>query len=115
MATPSVVHQRVHSFGTEGRIEISIPFNQPQDEPTVYLMHDGSSLHGLDAKKFTVPTADQYQLQAEYYAKLIRSGEKPGRRDQEHARHRCVVQIGQNGTIREGLAYSAPCSMAPVG
>jgi predicted dehydrogenase len=27
-----------------------------------------------------VPTADQYQLQAEYYCKLIRSGEKPSRK-----------------------------------
>lgn len=85
VATQSVVHQRVHVFGTEGRIEISIPFNQPQDEPTVYLMHDGLSLHGLDAKKFTVPTADQYQLQAEYYSKLIRSGEKPSPRRLEDA------------------------------
>jgi predicted dehydrogenase len=77
VATQSVVHQRVHIFGTKGRIEITIPFNQPQDESTVYLMHDGSTLAGLDAKKVTVPTADQYQLQAEYYSKLIRSGEKP--------------------------------------
>jgi predicted dehydrogenase len=85
VATQSVVHQRVHIFGTKGRIEITIPFNQPQDEPTVYLMHDGSSLHGLDAHKFTVPTADQYQLQAEYYSKLIRSGEKPSSKRLEDA------------------------------
>jgi predicted dehydrogenase len=85
VATQSVVHQRAHIFGTKGRIEITIPFNQPQDEPTVYLMHDGSTLAGLDAKKVTVPTADQYQLQAEYYAKLIRSGEKPSPKRLEDA------------------------------
>lgn len=85
VATQSVVHQRVHIFGTKGRMEISIPFNQPQDEPTIYLMHDGSSLHGLDAKKVTVPTADQYQLQAEYYSKLVRSGEKPSPKRLEDA------------------------------
>jgi predicted dehydrogenase len=77
VSTQSVPHQRAHIFGTEGRIEITIPFNQPQNEPTIYLMHDGSSMHGLDARQFTIGTADQYQLQAEYYSKLIRSGERP--------------------------------------
>jgi predicted dehydrogenase len=80
VSTQSVVHQRAHIFGTNGRLEITIPFNQPQNDPTVYLIHNGSSLHGLDASTFTVPTADQYQLQAEYYCKLIRSGEKPSRK-----------------------------------
>jgi predicted dehydrogenase len=85
VATQSVVHQRAHIFGTEGRIEITIPFNQPQNDPTVYLMHDGLSLHGLDAKPHTIATADQYQLQAEYYSKLIRSGEKPSPKRLEDA------------------------------
>ena len=85
VSTQSVVHQRAHIFGTKGRLEITIPFNQPQNDPTVYLMHDGSSPHGLDARQFTVPTADQYQLQAEYYCKLIRSGEKPSPKRLEDA------------------------------
>ena len=46
VSTQSVPHQRVHLFGTDGRIEITIPFNQPQDAPTVYLTHDGSTLDG---------------------------------------------------------------------
>jgi predicted dehydrogenase len=85
VSTQSIPHQRVHIFGTKGRIEITIPFNQPQNDPTIYLMHDGSSLDGLDARRFTVPTADQYQLQAEYYCKLIRSGEKPSPKRLEDA------------------------------
>jgi predicted dehydrogenase len=85
VSTQSVYHQRVHIFGTKGRIEITIPFNQPQDEPCIYLMHDGSSAAGLDAKRFTVPTADQYELQAEYYSKLVRSREKPTPRRLEDA------------------------------
>jgi hypothetical protein len=48
-------------------------------------MHDGTSLHGLDAEKFTVATADQYQLQAEYYCKLIRSAAKPSSKPLEDA------------------------------
>ena len=85
VSTQSVYHQRVHVFGTKGRLEITIPFNQPQDAPCIYLMHDGSSADGLDAKRFTIPTADQYQLQAEYYSKLIRSGDKPSSKRLEDA------------------------------
>jgi predicted dehydrogenase len=85
VATQSVVHQRVHIFGTEGRLEITIPFNQPQDDATIYLMHDGSTLDGLDAERFTVPNADQYALQAAFYSKLIRSGEKPSPKRLEDA------------------------------
>jgi predicted dehydrogenase len=85
VSTQSVVHQRAHIFGTKGRIEITIPFNQPQNDPAVYLMHDGSTPDGLDARRFTVPTADQYQMQAEHYCKLIRSGERPSSKRLEDA------------------------------
>jgi predicted dehydrogenase len=73
VATQSVPLQRVHIFGTKGRISITIPFNQPQDAPTVYLMSDGSSLSGLDATRVTVAAADQYMLQAETFGRLIRT------------------------------------------
>ncbi len=73
VATQSVPHQRVHVFGTQGRLEITIPFNQPQDAPTIYLMSDGSSLSGLDARQITVPAADQYMLQAEAFGRLLRT------------------------------------------
>jgi predicted dehydrogenase len=73
VATQSVPIQRVHIFGTEGRISITIPFNQPQDAPTIYLMGDGSSLSGLDATQVTVAAADQYMLQAEAFGNLIRT------------------------------------------
>ncbi|MDP9138845.1 MAG: Gfo/Idh/MocA family oxidoreductase [Pseudomonadota bacterium] len=79
VATQSVPFQRVHVFGTAGRIAITIPFNQPQDAATVYLMSDGASLSGLDATRITVPAADQYMLQAEAFGRLIRTA-KPNAR-----------------------------------
>ena len=85
VSTQSVVHQRAHIFGTKGRIEITIPFNQPQNDPAIYLMHDGSTPDGLDARRFTVPTADQYQMQAERYCKLIRGSERPSPKRLEDA------------------------------
>ncbi len=73
VSTQSVFHQRVHVFGTDGRIELTIPFNQPPDEPTVYLVHRGESAHGLDAARHEVATADQYTLQGEGFSRRVRT------------------------------------------
>lgn len=72
VSTQSVAHQRVHVFGKRARLEITIPFNQPTDGPATYLLHDGSSTHGLDATAVTVPTADQYALQAAAFCRRVR-------------------------------------------
>jgi predicted dehydrogenase len=72
-STQSVPHQRVHLFGTKGRVEITIPFNQPQDATCTYFMHDGASLDGLDQQPTVVPVADQYQLEGEWFCNLVRT------------------------------------------
>jgi predicted dehydrogenase len=72
VSTQSVPHQRVHVFGTSGRLEITIPFNQPQDEPTVYLVHHGQTAAGLDVEVHEVPTSDQYTLQGEAFSRRVR-------------------------------------------
>ncbi len=73
VTTQGVRHQRVHVFGTKGRLEITIPFNQPQTEPITYLTHDGSSASGLDAVHHVVPANDQYALQAEAFSQRVRN------------------------------------------
>lgn len=90
VATQSVPHQRVHIFGTRGRIAITIPFNQPQDGPTVYLVSDGGSLSGLDARQVTVAAADQYMLQAEAFGRLVRTA-KPNVRLLDDARQNMKI------------------------
>jgi predicted dehydrogenase len=72
VSTQTVYHQRVHVYGTDGRLEITIPFNQPQDAPTTYLLHEGQSTDGLDARQIVVPTADQYTLQGEAFSRRVR-------------------------------------------
>ena len=73
VGTQSVYHQRVHVFGTMGRLEITIPFNQPQDAPVVYLLHEGQSTAGLDARQVVVPTNDQYTSQGEAFSQRVRT------------------------------------------
>lgn len=75
VSTQSVPHQRIHLFGTEGRLELTVPFNHPADEAVVYLSHDGSSVHGMDAEAHTVPVNDQYASQGEAFSLRVRAEE----------------------------------------
>ena len=59
-----------------GRLEITIPFNQPPDEPAVYLTHHGESAHGLDAVRHEVPANDQYTSQGDAFSQRVRN-ERP--------------------------------------
>jgi predicted dehydrogenase len=72
-ATQSVPHQRIHLFGTKGRIEITVPFNQPEESSCIYFTHDGSSLDGTDHIRHDVDVADHYQLESEWFSNLVRS------------------------------------------
>lgn len=59
-------YQRVNIFGTEGRIEIEIPFNAPPDRPCkMWVQTDG----GIE--EITLPTTDQYMVQGELMSVAI--------------------------------------------
>lgn len=64
-------YQRVNILGTEGRIEIKIPFNAPNDEQCVLLVENGGHCQTYE---FTI--CDQYSLQGDSLARSI-LGEKP--------------------------------------
>jgi predicted dehydrogenase len=73
VSTQSATYQRVELVGTKGRIEIEIPFNAPQDTPCRYAVDDASALDGAGIRTFTLPIADQYQLQAEAFSRAVRT------------------------------------------
>jgi len=76
VSTQSAKYQRIELVGTKGRIEIEIPFNAPQDAPCRYAIDDASALDGKGIRTFTLPIADQYQLQAEAFSRAVRT-ERP--------------------------------------
>lgn len=65
-ATQLTPYQRVNIFGTEGRIEIEIPFNAPPDRPT-RLWHQ----RGAETVERTFAACDQYTLQADRFARAV--------------------------------------------
>ncbi|WP_181702591.1 Gfo/Idh/MocA family protein [Chthonobacter albigriseus] len=68
-------HQRVTIVGTEGRIEILIPFNAPQMEETVIRIDSGKALGDASAEEIRFAPSDQYGLQGEAFAKAVRGVE----------------------------------------
>ena len=64
--------QRVHVYGTEGRISIGIPFNIPPDRPTeVYVTQGGDPPVSPATETLTFETADPYTVEAERFAAAI--------------------------------------------
>ncbi len=71
VGTQLVPHQRTHIFGTNGRIEILIPFNAPPDHACHILVDDGRDLHAGGSETFAFPAVDQYALQGELFSRAI--------------------------------------------
>jgi predicted dehydrogenase len=66
-STQLVPYQKMHIFGTSGRIEIEIPFNAPPDQPTRIFVNG-------EAEEF--PVCDQYTIQGELFSKAILEGDE---------------------------------------
>src|SRR6201988_4345572 len=65
-------YQRMIFMGTEGRIEVLIPFNAPNDQPTRIVLDDGKDLTGESAETIEFPTCDQYEIQGSLFSQAIR-------------------------------------------
>ena len=67
--------QRVHIYGTTGRISIGIPFNIPPDRPTeVYVTAGGDPPVAPDTRVLTFEVADPYTVEAERFAAAVLDG-----------------------------------------
>jgi predicted dehydrogenase len=67
--------QRVHIYGTEGRIAVDIPFNIPPDRPTrIRLSHGGEPPVNPATEVFTFPPADPYTVEAAAFAAAVLDG-----------------------------------------
>jgi predicted dehydrogenase len=76
VSTQTVPYQRVNIFGDKGRLEVEIPFNAPQGGAMKLYLDDGKKLGDASAKIVKIEKADQYQLEGEYFSRVIRGEEK---------------------------------------
>jgi len=67
--------QRVHIYGTTGRISIGIPFNIPGDRPAeIYVTSGGNPPLAPTTETISFPSADPYTVQAECFAAAVLDG-----------------------------------------
>jgi ribosomal protein uS13 len=65
-STQLVPYQRVNVFGTEGRIEIEIPFNAPPDRPCK-MWHQ----RGTKVEEIVLEIVDQYTIQGDLFSRAV--------------------------------------------
>jgi predicted dehydrogenase len=65
-------YQRMIFMGTDGRIEVLIPFNAPNDRPTQILLDTGADLTGASAELIEFPVCDQYEIQGTLFSRALR-------------------------------------------
>ena len=70
-ATQLVPFQRMQILGTQGRIDIEIPYNIPPDQPSRIYVDDGSQLAGRSARVEEFPAIDQYTIQGDEFSRAI--------------------------------------------
>jgi predicted dehydrogenase len=73
-STQLVPYQRMQILGTDGRIEIEIPFNAPPDRACRIFVDDGSELGDRSARIETFDVVNQYTLQGDLFADAVRNG-----------------------------------------
>ena len=70
-ATQLAAGQSIVIAGTQGRIDIEIPFNAPPDRPTRVFI-DSSGPAGGSREVIEIPTCDQYTIQGDLFSEAIR-------------------------------------------
>ena len=65
-ATQLANYQRVNIFGTEGRLEIEIPFNAPNDRPC-RIWHQ----HGSEIEEIFFDICNQYTIQGDLFSQAV--------------------------------------------
>jgi predicted dehydrogenase len=73
-STQLVPYQRMQFFGTQGRVDVEIPFNAPNDRPCRIFIDDGSDLFGGGIRTEELATCDQYAIQGDEFSRAIRDG-----------------------------------------
>ena len=77
-STRAETDQRVHVYGTEGRLSIEIPFNIPPDRPTrIHVTAGGQPPVAPGTETIEFPVADPYTVQAEAFAAMVLDGVPP--------------------------------------
>lgn len=72
VSTQAEPDQSVHLHGSDGRIDVEIPFNPPPDrEARIFLTRGGNPPADPDTVTITFPPTNQYTVQADLFARAV--------------------------------------------
>ncbi|MGB8260361.1 MAG: Gfo/Idh/MocA family oxidoreductase [Terracidiphilus sp.] len=91
-STQMIPYQRVHFLGTEGRIEIEIPFNAPNQRPTRLFLDSTGDLTGSAIATEEFPVCDQYTLQGDAFSLAVLEGREVPVPLEEGIRNMAVIE-----------------------
>ena len=73
-STQLTPYQRVQILGTQGRLEVQIPFNAPPDRPCRLAIDTAGDLSGATIETIELETCDQYTIQGDLFSQAILTG-----------------------------------------
>jgi predicted dehydrogenase len=73
VSTQMTYFQRMEFLGTEGHLEVEIPFNAPTDKPCRLIIDDGKDLYARASQSIElIPICNQFTIQADLFSKAVR-------------------------------------------
>lgn len=70
-STQVLPYQRIQIVGTQGRLEIEIPFNTPPDRPCRLWFDTNGDVTGSGVEQIELDVCDQYTIQAEEFSRAL--------------------------------------------
>lgn len=67
-STQIAYYQRMQFLGSEGRVDVEIPFNAPTDRPTRIFIDNGKDLLGTGLTTESFPVCNQFTIQADLFS-----------------------------------------------
>jgi predicted dehydrogenase len=72
-STQIAYYQKMQFYGSEGRIDVEVPFNPPTDRPARIFIDTGKDLYaGGSVVTETLPLCNQFTIQGDLFSKAIR-------------------------------------------
>ncbi|MDW7745693.1 Gfo/Idh/MocA family oxidoreductase [Halomonas sp.] len=78
VSTVLAAAQHLHLIGSQGSVDLPLPFIAPNDRPTTLAFDDASDLYACHPREIIFETIDQYLCEIDHFSRVVRGEEVPG-------------------------------------
>lgn len=98
-STQIAYYQRMQFLGSEGRVDVEIPFNAPTDRPTRIFIDNGKDLLGTGLTTESFPVCNQFTIQADLFSiAVLENKEVPNPLEDAIANMAVIEAVFRSGT-----------------